>query len=68
LDYNNPDFVQYAKAYGAIGYRPTSCDDFGVILKKVIDIKGVHLIDLAVDYSLNHTILNELLKNKSCLV
>jgi len=68
LDYNNPDFVQYAKAYGAMGYRPTSCDDFGVILKKVIDTKGVHLIDLAVDYSLNHTILNELLKNKSCLV
>jgi acetolactate synthase-1/2/3 large subunit len=68
LDYKNPDFVQYAQAYGAMGYRPTSCDDFGVILDHVMDTKGVHLIDLAVDYSLNHEILNELLKNKTCLV
>lgn len=68
LDYKNPDFVQYAQAYGAMGYRPTSCDEFGVILDHVMDTKGVHLIDLAVDYSLNHEILNELLKNKTCLV
>jgi acetolactate synthase-1/2/3 large subunit len=67
LDYKNPDFVQYAKAYGAIGHRPTSCDEFVSILNHVIDNKGVHLIDLAVDYSLNHKILNELLKNKTCL-
>lgn len=68
LDYKNPDFVQYAQAFGAMGYRPTSCDDFGVILDRAINSKGVHLIDLAVDYSLNHEILNELLKNKTCLV
>ncbi|PHS36390.1 MAG: acetolactate synthase large subunit [Sulfurovum sp.] len=68
LDYNNPDFVQYAQAYGAMGYRPTSCNDFAKILNNVIDKKGIHLIDLAVDYSLNHEILNELLKNKTCLV
>jgi acetolactate synthase-1/2/3 large subunit len=68
LDFKNPDFVQYAQAYGAMGYRPTSCDEFGSILNDVIDSKGVHLIDLAVDYSLNHEILNELLKNKTCLV
>jgi len=68
LDYKNPDFVQYAQAYGATGYRPTSCDEFNDILEDVIDSPGVHLIDLAVDYSLNHSILNELLKNKTCLV
>ncbi len=68
LDYKNPDFVQYAGAYGAMGYRPTSCDDFDTILDHVMNSKGVHLIDLAVDYSLNHKILNELLENKTCLV
>ena len=68
LDYKNPDFVQYAQAYGAKGYRPTSCDDFHAILEETINAKGVHVIDLAVDYSLNHEILNELLKNKTCLV
>lgn len=68
LDYNNPDFVLYAKAYGAMGYRPSSCKEFQEILSDVIDCKGVHLIDLAVDYSLNHEILNELLENKTCLM
>jgi acetolactate synthase I/II/III large subunit len=68
LDYNNPDFVQYAKAYGAKGYRPSSCDEFRNILEDAVNSKGVHLIDLAVDYSLNHEVLNELLQNKTCLV
>ena len=68
LEYNNPDFILYANAYGAKGYRPESCDEFKNILDEAINSKGVHLIDLAVDYSLNHEILNELLKNKTCLV
>ena len=68
LDYKNPDFVKYAEAYGAKGYRPASCEDFSTTLEKVLTEKGVHLIDLAVDYSMNHSILNELLKNKSCIV
>lgn len=68
LDYSNPDFVQYANSFGAVGYRPNSCDEFVSILKTAINSKGVHLIDLPVDYSLNHLILNELLQNKACLV
>jgi acetolactate synthase I/II/III large subunit len=68
LDYTNPDFVQYAQSYGAIGHRPTSCDDFVRTLENALQSRGVHLIDLAVDYSLNHEILNELLKNKACLI
>jgi len=68
LDYTNPDFVTYASAYGAIGHRPKSVTDFSTTLQKALNTKGVHLIDLAVDYSLNHTILNELLKNKACLI
>lgn len=68
LDYTNPDFVKYAQSYGAMGYRPTSTEDFVEILDKALNTKGVHLIDLAVDYSLNHAILNELLRNKTCLI
>jgi acetolactate synthase-1/2/3 large subunit len=66
LDYNNPDFVKYAESFGAKGHRPTSCEDFEEILNRVLNEKGVHLIDLAIDYSLNHSILNELLKHKTC--
>lgn len=68
LDLDNPDFVQYAKSYGATGHRPTSCEEFEKTLDECVNGKGVHLIDLAVDYSLNHTILNELLAKKECLI
>lgn len=68
LDYDNPDFVVYAKSFGAKGYRPSSVEELINTLDEVKDQKGVHLIDVAVDYSMNHPILNELLKNKTCLV
>ena len=68
LDYNNPDFVKYAESYGAIGHRPTSDDDFKEVLSKCLKMDGVHVIDLAVDYSLNHSILNVLLKEKTCIL
>ncbi len=68
LDYANPDFVKYAESYGAYGYRPTSDENFKEILKKCLNAKGVHVIDLAVDYSLNHSILNVLLKEKENII
>jgi len=68
LDYNNPDFVKYAESFGAIGHRPTSDENFKEILSECLNIDGVHVIDLAVDYSLNHSILNVLLKEKTCIL
>jgi acetolactate synthase-1/2/3 large subunit len=68
LDYNNPDFVNYAESYGALGYRPDSCENFCEVLETCLNKDGVHLIDLAVDYSLNHSILNVLLKQKTCVL
>jgi len=68
LDFNNPDFVQYAESFGAIGHRPTSHDEFETILDTALNTKGVHLIDLPVDYSMNHSILNVLLKESACIV
>ena len=62
LQYGNPDFVMYAKSFGASGYRPSSIDEFEQNLNTAIASKGVHLIDLAVDYSLNHEILNKRIK------
>ncbi|MEQ8364313.1 MAG: acetolactate synthase large subunit [Cyclobacteriaceae bacterium] len=65
LDYGNPDFVKYAESFGAKGYHPDSVEDFKKCLVKALDSKGVHLIDLSVDYSLNHKILNVLIKEYS---
>jgi acetolactate synthase I/II/III large subunit len=68
LDYKNPDFVKYAQSYGAFGYRPKNCEDFCAVLDICLQSDGVHLIDLVVDYSLNHPILNEKLKQKTCVL
>jgi acetolactate synthase I/II/III large subunit len=65
LDFNNPDFVQYANSYGAHGHRPESDEEFRNTLSECLESRGVHLIDLSVDYSLNHSILNVLIKEKS---
>jgi len=68
LDYNNPDFVKYAESYGAQGHRPASDAEFQQTLDTCLNEDGVHVIDLAVDYSLNHSILNVLLKEKTCIL
>ena len=68
LDYNNPDFVQYAESYGANGYRISSNAEFKETLEKALSTPGVHLIDLPVDYSENARVLTEELRNKACIL
>ena len=68
LDYNNPDFSSYARSYGANGYRIHSDAHFQEILNHCLNTDGVHVIELPIDYSLNHNILNILLKEKACLL
>jgi acetolactate synthase-1/2/3 large subunit len=66
LDFKNPDFVKYAESYGAKGYRPKSDQEFKEVLENCTRMPGVHVVDLAIDYSLNHSILNVLLKEINC--
>ena len=68
LDYGNPEFVDYARSYGANGYLATSDEHFQETLDHCLAKAGVHVIELPVDYSLNHQILNVLLKEKACQV
>ena len=66
LDYGNPDFVAYANSYGANGYLINSDEHLQRTLDHCLNKPGVHLIELPVDYSLNHEILNVQLKDKAC--
>jgi len=68
LDYNNPDFVKYAESFGATGHRPESASELQSILGEALSTSGVHVIDLPVDYSLNHSILNVLIKESACII
>jgi acetolactate synthase I/II/III large subunit len=58
MDTGNPDFVQYAQAYGAHGHRPGSVAEFATLLTGTARARGVHVIDLAIDYSDNNRILD----------
>ncbi len=68
LDYGNPDFVQYAASYGAHGHRVAATPDFLPLLTRCLEAPGVHVIDLPVDYSENHAVLIEELREKVCLL
>lgn len=68
MDLGNPDFVRYAEAYGAQGHRPASVEDLVEMLALTGRKPGVHLIDLAIDYSDNDHILNHEIKALSALV
>ncbi len=59
LDYGNPDFVAYAQSYGAKGHRIKKTEDFVPILKKCLKSKGVHLVEIPIDYSENHRVFHE---------
>lgn len=64
LGLSNPDFVKYAESYGAHGHRVDSAKDFGKLLKVCVDSKGVHLIEVPVDYSENHKVFDQEIKNR----
>lgn len=65
LTYGNPDFVKYAEAYGAHGYRVESAAHLPELLAKTLAAPGVHLIDCPVDYADNDRILNHDIKELS---
>lgn len=57
LQFGNPDFVKYAESYGAKGHRVAKTEELVPLLDECFESGGVHLIDLAVDYSENGPLL-----------
>jgi acetolactate synthase-1/2/3 large subunit len=57
LTFDNPDFVAYARAYGANGARVTSADGLVDALEAAFAAGGVHLVVVPVDYSENVRVL-----------
>lgn len=68
LEFDNPDFVKYANAYGVTGHRVTSANEFERVLDQAFDAGGVHLVDVPVDYTANKTVLIDELASKVCLL
>ena len=57
LTFGDPDFVAYAKAYGAKGSRVETADGLAPALESAFAAGGVHLIVTPVDYSENKRVL-----------
>ena len=57
MTFGNPDFVLYAKAYGAKGHRIESIDGFAPTLDAAFKEGGVHLVVIPIDYSENMRVL-----------
>jgi len=65
LDFANPDFVKYAETYGAIGYFTETGAQFRTVAEEAFGAGGVHLIQVPIDYTDNHRILNREIKELS---
>ena len=59
LDFQNPDFVKLAQAYGALGHRLERTEDLPALLEHCLASPGIHVLDIPVDYSENERILNQ---------
>ncbi len=68
LDFLNPDFIQYAKSYGANGYRVSRAGELVELLSGCLKQPGLHLIEVPVDYSQNEKVFFQELRDKTCLL
>jgi acetolactate synthase-1/2/3 large subunit len=65
LEFGNPDFVAYAKSYGANGERVESADQLLPMIERCLNTPGQHVVDVPMDYSDNVRILNHEIKELS---
>jgi acetolactate synthase-1/2/3 large subunit len=68
LTFGNPDFVAYARSYGANGFRIDSAASLPKVLRDCLDTPGVNLIDCPVDYAENDAILNREIQQLSAAI
>ncbi|MBX3725734.1 MAG: acetolactate synthase large subunit [Xanthomonadales bacterium] len=59
MDTGNPDFVRYAESYGAHGHRIGSLDAFAPRLREILDMPGVHVVEVPITYVDDDRLLNE---------
>ena len=68
LDFNNPDFIQYARSYGAGAVRIERTGQLVEEISRAFNEGGVHLIEVPIDYSENEAVFLEELKKRTCIL
>lgn len=62
VNFTNPDFLMYARSFGAKGYRVEKAEDLKPILLDAMKQKITSIVDCRVDYNENVKLSNELKK------
>jgi acetolactate synthase-1/2/3 large subunit len=65
MTFGNPDFVAYARAYGADGHLVGSTEELVPVLEAAFTAGGVQLVAVPIDYSENTRVLVDELKNRN---
>lgn len=60
VDFHNPDFVKYAEAFGAKGYRISRAEELLPTLKSALKDNAISVIACPVDYSENMELTDKL--------
>ncbi|CAN5605451.1 acetolactate synthase large subunit [soil metagenome] len=53
VEFGNPDFLQYAAAFGIPAFRPSSAADLYPTLQRALEVKGPSLVEVPIDYAEN---------------
>jgi acetolactate synthase-1/2/3 large subunit len=64
MTFTNPDFVLYARSYGAEGHRVNAVAELVPTLEQAFRAGGVHLVAVPIDYSENIRVLVDELRAK----
>ena len=51
VDLGGVDFVKFAEAFGAKGFRVEKAEDLERVAKEALAYKGVSIVDVPIDYS-----------------
>lgn len=51
--FGNPDLVKYAESFGIAAFRPESAADLYPTLRRALEVDGVSLVDVPIDYTEN---------------
>jgi thiamine pyrophosphate-dependent acetolactate synthase large subunit-like protein len=57
------DFVQFAKAFGAKGFRISNSSEVEQVIKEALAYRGVSIVDVAIDYSGNSELAGNMIED-----
>jgi acetolactate synthase I/II/III large subunit len=53
VEFDNPDFVDYARSFGIAGFRPSSSADLYPTLMRALEVDGPAVVEVPIDYREN---------------